>query len=68
MTEIKKRDVDIYNEEQKTMIAQDEFIKIKCMRCGHIANIPAWIVEELKEKKTEEKITIICSKCNKSKI
>lgn len=71
MIESEKKNVDIYdesNEELKTMIAQDKFIKIKCMRCGHIADIPAWIVEEFKEKNTEEKIKIICSKCNKSMI
>lgn len=53
MIESEKKNVDIYdesNEELKTMIAQDKFIKIKCMRCGHIADIPAWIVEEFKEK------------------
>lgn len=58
---------DWSDEELDAKIFQDEFIKVKCIRCGHIANVPAWIVEEFKEKNItlgiEGKVEIICSKC-----
>ena len=29
-----------------TMIAEDEFNKMKCIKCDHIANVPDCFVEE----------------------
>lgn len=50
------------------MIADDEFIKMKCIKCRHIANVPDWIVGEFagenKALGIEAEVEIECPKCN----
>lgn len=56
------------DEELDAMIADDEFIKMKCIKCGHIANVPDWIVGEFagenKALGIETEVEIECPKCN----
>ena len=37
------------DEEIDKMIAKDTLIKMKCTACGHIANVPDWIIGEFAE-------------------
>ena len=56
------------DEELDAMIADDEFIKMKCIQCGHIANVPDWIVGEFagenKALGIEAEVEIECPTCN----
>ena len=51
-----------------SMIAEDTLIKMKHTACGHIANVPNWIVGELaKEDRMSSKhdeVEIECPVCN----
>ena len=38
------------DEEIDKMIAKDTLIKMKCTACGHIDNVPNWIIGELAEE------------------
>lgn len=54
--------------ENASMIAEDTLIKMKHTACGHIANVPNWIVGELaKEDRMSSKhgeVEIECPVCN----
>ena len=51
-----------------SMIAEDTLIKMKHTACGHIANVPNWIIGELaKEDRMSSKhgeVEIECPVCN----
>lgn len=38
------------DEEIDEMIAEDTLIEMKCTACGHIDNVPNWIIGELAEE------------------
>ena len=38
------------DEEIDEMIAEDTLIEMKCTACGHIDNVPDWIIGELAEE------------------
>ena len=40
-----------------SMIAEDTLIETKCTACGHIDNVPNWIIGELAE---EDRISSNC--------
>ena len=50
------------------MIAEDTLIKMKCTACGHIANVPNWIIGELAEEYgmsgKHGEVEIECPVCN----
>ncbi len=42
-----------------SMIAEDTLIKMKHTACGHIANVPNWIIGELAEEETEIECPVV---------
>jgi len=56
------------DEELDAFIAEDTYIQMKCIKCGHIANVPDWIIGEFAgENKVlgiEDEVEIECPKCN----
>ena len=50
------------------MIAEDTLIKMKHTACGHIANVPNWIIGELAEEdrmsSKRGEVEIECPVCN----
>lgn len=50
------------------MIGEDTLIKMKCIKCGHIADVPDWIVGEFAEENKalgiEGEVEIECPICN----
>lgn len=55
-------------EELDQMIGEDTLVKMKCIECGHIADVPDWIVGEFagenKALGIEGEVEIECPKCN----
>ena len=47
-----------------SMIAEDTLIKMKHTACGHIANVPNWIIGELAEESKHGEVEIECPVCN----
>ena len=51
-----------------SMIAEDTLIKMKHTACGHIANVPNWIIGELAEEdrisSKHGEVEIVCPVCN----
>ena len=45
-------------------IAEDTLIKMKHTACGHIANVPNWIIGELAEESKHGEVEIECPVCN----
>ena len=45
------KDFSLFDETD--LIADDEFIKCKCLKCGHEQNIPSWLIEEINEMNRE---------------
>ena len=56
------------DEEIDEMIAEDTLIEMKCTACGHIDNVPDWIIGEFaKEDRmsgTHGEVEIECPVCN----
>lgn len=56
------------DEELDRMIAKDTLIEMKCKKCGHIANVPDWILGEFagenKALGIKGEVEIECPKCN----
>ena len=46
----------------------DTLIKMKCIKCGHIANVPDWIIGEFAEEDRlsghDDEVEIECPVCN----
>lgn len=55
-------------EELDQMIAKDTLIKMKCIKCGHIADVPDWIIDEFAEEDRlsgyDGEVEIECPICN----
>ena len=53
-------------EELDKMIAKDTLIKMKCVSCGHIADVPDWIIGEFAEEDgiKDCEVEIECPVCN----
>ena len=58
----------LYSEKCTLMIAEDTLIKMKHTACGHIANVPNWIIGELAEEdrisSKHGEVEIECPVCN----
>ena len=56
------------DEEIDEMIAEDTLIETKCTACGHIDNVPNWIIGELAEEdrisSKHGEVEIECPLCN----
>lgn len=56
------------DEELDQMIAKDTLIKMKCIKCGHIADVPDWIIGEFAEEDRlsgrDGEVEIECPVCN----
>ena len=56
------------DEEIDEMIAEDTLIEMKCTACGHIDNVPNWIIGELAEEdrisSKHGEVEIECPVCN----
>ena len=50
-----------------SMIAEDTLIEMKCTACGHIDNVPNWIIGELAEEdrmsSKHDEVEIECPVC-----
>lgn len=53
-------------EELDKMIAKDILVKMKCVSCGHIADVPDWIISEFAEEDgiKDSEVEIECPVCN----
>ena len=55
-------------EELEKMIAKDILVKMKCVACGHIADVPDWIIGEFAEEDRmsgkDDEVEIECPVCN----
>lgn len=53
-------------EELDKMIAKDTLVKMKCVSCGHIADVPDWIIGEFAEEDGIKgyEVEIECPVCN----
>ena len=55
-------------EELEKMIAKDTLVKMKCVACGHIADVPDWIIGEFAEEdrmsSKDGEVEIECPVCN----
>ena len=56
------------DEEIDEMIAEDTLIEMKCTACGHIDNVPDWIIGEIAEENRMSgkhgEVEIECPVCN----
>ena len=48
------------------MIAKDTLVKMKCVSCGHIADVPDWIIGKFAEEEgiKDSEVEIECPACN----
>ena len=64
----KKKGKKLANSEIDEMIAEDTLIKMKHTACGHIDNVPVWIIGELAEEdrisSKHGEVEIECPVCN----
>lgn len=55
-------------EELEKMIAKDTLVKMKCVACDHIADVPDWIIGEFAEEDRmsgkDGEVEIECPVCN----
>ena len=73
-TAIKKANNEVSKKQKATdeeideMIAEDTLIEMKCTACGHIANVPDWIIGEFAEEDRMSgkhgEVEIECPVCN----
>lgn len=65
-----KKDKKLFDE--MDLIARDEFVRCKCLACGHEQKIPSWLIAEISEMNEEcgldDHFSSACYKCEDGEV